>query len=258
MQACYRTSRSMAKNVHHHDRRRHIEMDELSAPGSVAPVVATGVRHLQVETMELGLRVAEPHSFEGSPDDMKGAGPQRRWLAAYTKARHENTVARQLESKAVAFLLPMFARSARWSDRVKRVQSPLFPCYVFVHVSDDERVRVLQTAGVVNIVSVAGKPAALRDEEVAVLRECTARPDDVEPHPFLHVGQRVRVKHGPFEGWEGILAYKKNAARLVVNVEQIMQSVSVDLDGADVEETACRPTVEGRKTFQFQARHYQI
>ena len=48
----------------------------------------------------------------------------------------------------------------------------------------------------------------------------------------------MRVKHGPFEGWEGILAYKKNAARLVVSVEQIMQSVSVDLDGADVEAMA--------------------
>ena len=71
-----------------------------------------------------------------------------------------------------------------------------------------------------------------------MLRECVARPDEVEPHAFLRVGQRVRVKHGPFEGWEGILAYKKNATRLVVSVEQIMQSVSVDLDGADVEAMA--------------------
>jgi transcription antitermination factor NusG len=163
---------------------------------------------------------------------------QRHWLAAYTKARHEYAVARQLESKVVAFLLPTYARSARWSDRTKRVQAPLFPSYVFVHVSDDERVRVLQTAGVVKIVSVAGRPSSLRDEEVAMLRECTARPDEVEPHPFLRLGQRVRVKHGPFEGWEGILAYKKNAARLVVSMEQIMQAVSVDLDGADVEAMA--------------------
>ena len=69
--------------------------------------------------------------------------------------------------------------SSRWSDRVKRVTAPLFPSYVFVHVSDDERVRVLQTAGVVNIVSVAGKPAPLREEEVAMLRECAARPSEV-------------------------------------------------------------------------------
>jgi transcriptional antiterminator NusG len=160
---------------------------------------------------------------------------ERLWLVAYTRARHECAVARQLESKDVAFLLPKFVRTSRWSDRTQRVMAPLFPGYVFVNVSDGERVRVLQTEGVVNILSMGDKPAPLRQEEVAMLRECVARPHAVEPHEFLRVGQRVRVKHGPFAGWEGILACKKNSARLVVGLEQIMQSVSVDLDGADLE-----------------------
>jgi len=144
-------------------------------------------------------------------------------------------VARQLEAKAVTHLLPTYLRTSHWSDRVKRTMAPLFPGYVFVQVSDDERVRVLQTAGVVNIVSVAGRPALLREEDVAMLRACVARPRQFEPHPFLRIGQRVRVKQGPFAGWEGILTHKKNAARLVVNLEQIMQSVSVDLADADVQ-----------------------
>ena len=94
---------------------------------------------------------------------------------------------------------------------------------------------MLQTAGVVSVVSVAGKPAELRDDELAMLRACMARPNEVEPHPFLKVGQRVRVKHGPFAGWEGILTRKNNAARLVVSVEHLMRSVAVTLDGAEVE-----------------------
>lgn len=183
----------------------------------------------------MGLRMAEPHSQTGSPGDTRGAGTKRHWLAAYTKARHETMVARQLEAKAVAHLLPTYLRTSHWSDRVKRSMAPLFPGYVFVQVGDEERVRVLQTAGVVNIVSVAGKPAPLREEEVAMLRACVERPREFEPHPYLRVGQKVRVKHGPFAGWQGILTLKKNASRLVVSVEQIMQSVSVDLNGADVE-----------------------
>lgn len=193
---------------------------------------------MQVGTRTLGLTVAEPHLFKGSPEGAMGAGTQRHWLAAYTRAQHENAVALRLGSKAVAFLLPTFVRSVRWSDRVMRVKAPLFPGYVFVHVSDQERVRVLQTSGVVNIVSVAGRPAPISEAEVAMLRECIAHPCAVEPHPFLRVGQRVRVKHGPFAGWEGILTCKKNAARLVMSVENIMQAVSVDLDGADVEAMA--------------------
>ena len=159
----------------------------------------------------------------------------RNWLAAYTRAKHETAVARQLEAKEISFLLPTYVQASQWSDRVKRVLAPLFPSYVFVNVNDEERVRVMQTAGVVNFVSMAGQPSSLREEEVDMLRECAGRPREFEPHPFLHVGQRVRVKHGPFAGWEGVLSCKKNSARLVISFEQIMRSVAVDLAGADVE-----------------------
>jgi len=181
----------------------------------------------------MGLRMAEPYL----PSELAGTKeqPERLWLAAYTKSRHEEMVARGLGAKDVRFLLPTFWKHTQWSDRVHRVPAPLFPGYVFVHVSHEERVRVLQTAGVVNIVAVAGKPSALRDEEVAMLRECTARPRYVEPFPFLQSGHRVRVAKGPLAGWEGVLVYRKNCRRLVVNIEHIMRSVSVDLDGADVE-----------------------
>ena len=56
----------------------------------------------------MGLGMAEPHSRAGSPGDARGAGATRHWLAAYTKARHETLVARQLEAKAVTHLLPTF------------------------------------------------------------------------------------------------------------------------------------------------------
>jgi transcription antitermination factor NusG len=159
----------------------------------------------------------------------------RCWLAAYTRSRHENQVASQLSCKGVESLLPTFAKLNRWSDRIKRSQAPLFPGYVFVHVSDAERVPVLQTMGVVNLVSVGGKAARLQDEEIDRLRACFARPNEVEPHPYLKVGHRVRVKHGPFAGWEGILVQKQNSARLVITVDQIMRAVSINLNGADVE-----------------------
>ena len=159
----------------------------------------------------------------------------RCWLAAYTRSRHEGHVAGQLAIKGVESLLPTYERLSRWSDRIRRSQAPLFPGYVFVHVSKAERVPVLQTRGVVNIVSVAGKPALLRDEEIERMRACAAHASLVEPHPFLRIGHRVRVKHGPFAGWEGILVDKQNGGRLVITVEQIMRSVSINLHGADVD-----------------------
>jgi transcription antitermination factor NusG len=160
---------------------------------------------------------------------------RRSWLAAYTRSRHESQVADQLRLKSLEFLLPTYQRLTRWSDRVHRAEAPLFPGYIFVHVSAEERLPVLETVGVVHLVSVAGKPAVLYDEEIERLRTCSSRSGDVEPHPYLRIGHRVRVKYGPFTGCEGRLVEKQNSLRLVISIDQIMKSVAVNLHGADVE-----------------------
>ena len=167
---------------------------------------------------------------------MQTKGAQSRlWLAAYTRSRHEQQVARHLQQKDVECLLPTFEHLARWSDRVKRTRAPLFPGYVFVNVSDKDRVHVLETDGVVNLVSRAGKAVALTSHEIEQLRACCLQAHKIEPHPYLKVGQRVRVKYGPFSGWEGTLVEKQNSRRLVITIEQIMKAVAVNIDGADVE-----------------------
>ena len=161
--------------------------------------------------------------------------PAKYWFAAYTRSRHELAVAKQFHEKNLSALLPTYRRLSRWSDRIRRTDAPLFPGYVFVRAGESDRRRVLQTPGVVSIVCRSGRPVPLLDADVDKLRLCTANPSCVEPHPYLRVGQRVRVKHGPFCGWEGVLVEKKNSTRLVLTIDQIMKSVSIDLNGADVE-----------------------
>jgi transcription antitermination factor NusG len=165
---------------------------------------------------------------------MKLDSTRRCWLATYTRSRYEHEVARQFGQKNLEHLLPTYQRVSRWSDRIKRVDTPLFPQYVFVRVHEAERVGVLRMLGVVRIVSVAGKPAVICDEELERLRACV-QAGSVEPHPYLKVGRRVCVKHGPFAGWEGTLIEKQNSRRLVVTIEQIQQSMSINLHSADVE-----------------------
>jgi transcription antitermination factor NusG len=160
---------------------------------------------------------------------------RRCWLAAYTRSRHEQQVARQLGQKSLEYLLPTYKRLTRWSDRIRRVTMPLFPSYIFVHIREDERRALLETMGIVQLVSVAGKPAMLSDEEVERLQACISSGVEVEPHPYLRIGDRVRVKHGPLAGWEGTLLEKQNSRRLVVNIEQIMKSIAVNIHTADVE-----------------------
>ena len=158
-----------------------------------------------------------------------------RWYAAYTCARHEKRVSKQLQERRIDSFLPTYHSVRRWKDRRKELDLPLFPGYVFVHLAGDDRMRVLQVPGVVRFVSFNGRPAPLDNSEIESLRNGIANGVHAEPHPYLKVGRPVRVKHGPMAGTEGILVRKKDKFRVVISVGLIMRSVAVEVQASDLE-----------------------
>ena len=156
------------------------------------------------------------------------------WYAAYTCANHEKRVAAELQARAVEQFLPLYSSVRRWKDRRVNLELPLFPGYVFVRLALRDRLRVLQIPSVVRLVGFNGLPTALPDTEMEVLRSGLSERLRAEPHPFLTVGRRVRIKSGPFAGLEGILKRKKSNLRVVISLEIIQRSVAVDVDAADV------------------------
>jgi transcription antitermination factor NusG len=171
---------------------------------------------------------------------------ESRWYAAYTCANHEKRVREQLEQRSVEAFLPVYETVRRWKDRRVRLQLPLFPGYLFVRMAVVDRLRVLQVPGVVRLVGFNGQLAALPDEEIEALKKGLAGGVRAEPHPFLTVGRRVRVKRGPFEGRQGILLRRKGKLRLVLSIELIMRSVVIDVDIADVEPEDARQSGSSR------------
>ncbi len=157
-----------------------------------------------------------------------------RWYAAHTCSRHEKSVARQLELNRIEYFLPLYQAVHDWKDRRMRVQMPLFPGYVFVHLALRDRLAVLCLPGVVRLVGFGGTPTSLPDRDIEYLRVAAATLC-AEPHPYLKLGQRVRVKAGPFEGLEGILKSKNGDTRIVITIDLIMRSIVLDIDGAEVE-----------------------
>lgn len=95
--------------------------------------------------------------------------------------------------------------SRRWSDRWKKVEEPLFSCYVFVRIPLKERIYAIQTHGVVHMVSFNGVPSPIRDQEMNVLKKILEESDSVENTDFLMSGQPVEVVRGPFAGIQGRL-----------------------------------------------------
>lgn len=161
------------------------------------------------------------------------------WFALYTRHRHEKSVAHWISGKGIDVFLPLYKAAHRWKDRTKDLSLPLFPNYVFVQAGPSQRGVVLSTPGVYDFVRLGGLAAAIPSEEIEAVRQVVEHSLDAEPHPFLKSGDRVRVKTGPLSGLEGILVRKKNFYRLVLSVELLVKSISVEVDAADVERVSC-------------------
>jgi transcription termination/antitermination protein NusG len=160
---------------------------------------------------------------------------EARWYAAYTSANHEKRVAEQMVVREVEHFLPLYASVRRWKNGRVTLQRPLFPGYVFVRMALREKLQVQQIPGLARLVGFDGTPAALPEEEIEVLRTSLASGVRAEPHPFLAMGRRVRIKSGSLTGMEGILLRRKGKLRVVISIELIQQSVAVDVEAADLE-----------------------
>jgi transcription antitermination factor NusG len=157
------------------------------------------------------------------------------WYAAYTRANHERRVANQLVERGVEHFLPQYESMRKWKDRKVRLQMPLFPGYVFVHLALQNRLKVLEVPGVAYLVGFAGRPVAVPEGEFEKIRGFLKQGFRAEPHPYLDAGRRVRVRSGPLEGMEGIISRRKNSCRLVISLEVIRRAMAVDVDSRDVE-----------------------
>jgi len=158
------------------------------------------------------------------------------WFALQTRYRFEKKVAAQLSSKGMEVFLPLRKENREWSDRQKVVTVPLFPGYAFVRAARSVALRllVLQTAGVMGFVSFAGTAAVVPQKQIADLQLLLAQQVPFSLYPFLHSGQRVRVRGGCLDGVEGLLT-QRDKGKLVISIESIQRSLAIEIQGYEVD-----------------------
>ena len=161
----------------------------------------------------------------------------RMWFAAETRPRYEKKVAVELENKEVETFLPLVASPRQWSDRRCTVQLPLFQNYVFVRIAETstQRIAVLRTHGVKGFVGVRGIGVPIPESEIESVRTLLAQGVSLEVHPFLNLGQRVRICGGSLGGVQGILLERHNDRSLVISIHLIQRSLAIRLAGYQVE-----------------------
>jgi len=162
---------------------------------------------------------------------------QRSWYALQTRCRHEKIVAYRLQERGVDAFLPTLTEVHRWSDRKKRVELPLFSCYVFARLlpTNEDRLRALRIDGVFSLVGVPGVGTPIPDQQIESVRTIVKQRLAWTSHPFLKIGQRVRIRSGALDGVEGILVGRNSEGMLVVSIDAIQRSLAVRIEGYDVE-----------------------
>jgi transcription antitermination factor NusG len=170
-----------------------------------------------------------------------GADNQR-WFALQVRTRWESSTAVLLSGKGYQTLLPTYQTKKRWNGRVKQLESPLFPGYVFCQFDALKRLPILVTPGVIAVVGRGRVPFPVDDVEIAAIQTVVSSGLRAEPWPYLEIGQKIRIESDALSGLEGILINFKGNRRIVVSVSLLRRSVSLEIDRTCVSPVAPRRT----------------
>jgi transcription antitermination factor NusG len=152
------------------------------------------------------------------------------WFAIRVKSQYEKITAVSLHNKGYEEFAPMYRSRRYWSDRVKELDLPLFPGYIFCRFDPWHRLPVLTSPGIVSIVGLGKSPEPVDDSEIARIQAIVSSGVLACPWPFLRAGQKIAITRGSLRGVEGFLVSSKNQYRLVVSIQLLQRSVAAEID----------------------------
>lgn len=156
------------------------------------------------------------------------------WFAIQVASRSERRVLQHLEYKGYEAYLPTYRSKRRWSDRIKALELPLFPNYVFCRAGAFSTGLVLTIPGTIRLVGVNAQPSIIPDHEIEAINRICASGIPAFPIPYLYTGQKVRIAAGPLAGIVGTLSQIRNDRRLIVTIQTIMRSIAVEVGILDI------------------------
>jgi transcription antitermination factor NusG len=192
---------------------------------------------------------AEHPQVDGGASDNGGGVhvSSKPWFALRVKPNYEKRVATALRGKGFEELLPLYRSKRQWSDRVKVMDLPLFPGYLFCRLDLASRLPLVTTPGFLYIVGVGKNPQPVDEAEILAVQSVMRSGVPVTPWPSLVVGQKVRLQHGPLRGLVGVLTKIANQQRMYVSVTLLKRSISVEVAPDWIQPIADSPVVGAEK-----------
>lgn len=158
------------------------------------------------------------------------------WYVLHTKSRCEKVVNEILLKKSLEVFLPTAQVKSARKDRKVMLDLPLFPGYVFVRTNlySDNYLSILKTPGAVKLIGNKDGPVAVDAPIIESLRIMVTSGQSVLTGFQFEKGEKVIVMHGPFTGVTGVFSTYKGIGRVIVFIDILGQSASVEVDEEDI------------------------
>ncbi|MCB9266210.1 MAG: UpxY family transcription antiterminator [Lewinellaceae bacterium] len=169
------------------------------------------------------------------PQELSSTNLPAKWYAIYTRSRFEKKLYKAMLGAGLMGFLPLVKEKRAWSDRLKTVEVPLLPSYVFVNADKAQLKKLFYCPGFVRLVSFEGKPCEVRPEEIELLQQIITHGHKAQVTAYCSLGDRVKIIRGPLKGWEGTVEEKRGGGRVVFQFDCIRQALSVEVHMGDVE-----------------------
>jgi len=150
------------------------------------------------------------------------------WWVAHTKSRNEKALAKDLIHKNISYFLPMSRKVRRQKGRTIRSLLPLFSGYLFFCGKESQRIEVLRTNRVANLLAVKDQQRLLN--ELSQIEQALRTGAALTPHKYIKAGQYCRVIGGPLADLQGIVVKTRSTARLLLQIDMLGQATSVEID----------------------------
>jgi len=151
---------------------------------------------------------------------------EKKWYAVYTKSRTEKKVYQELTASGIETYLPLIKTLKQWSDRKKWVEEPLFRSYLFVHITEPEYFKVLNSVGVVRYITFEGKAVTVPHRQILAIKQyINEETDHSVNYDHFDIGDHVEISRGSLMGLHGNLIEVKGRQRVKVEIDSVGQSI---------------------------------
>ena len=167
---------------------------------------------------------------------MKGIVEERPWYVIQTRSRFEKKCIRFFTKMGISSYLPLQKKMKVWSDRIKQVEEPLFPGYLFIQFSESERYQILNTPGIVRFVSFGGTYATVNTKQMQAVQKAISSDLDLEVVDIvLKSGQEVLITSGPFKDNYARLVRHNGKGKLLLALDSIGKGILLEIGRTQVE-----------------------